>query len=232
MLIICSGFQKTPSSFIYQVIFQMLEEAGFEQFDLRNEILATTKTITKSAHLALSPRNLASLLRALPTDRHMVVKTHDPVAPFLEDPEIAGRIGLVALDRGLDHAAASLVRQSIYLHDNARFLGGEEVGLVSFRDALKKVTKGRERLAETYAHPAALVIHFEEIFTDIAALIGRISAHIGVVAKPELVERYRAFIAKVLEGEGDSNLELVALSQPRGALPAPAAPAESPKVEA
>ncbi|MEO1192716.1 MAG: hypothetical protein AAFY02_13220 [Pseudomonadota bacterium] len=211
MLVVCCGFSKTPISFVYQMVFQMLEAAGHEQFELRNDILTKIPGVSNSAHLSLTVETLAALAETLPPDCHAVVKTNDSLLPFVQQPKIADWLKVIALDRKPAHAAQSLVTQAVYQRDAGRAAAMNKNAVVTYERARKLIEADRTALLQDLRDPRMLALSYEDIVSDVRAVMARIASFIAIEMDSDLADRFECFMEAVIAREGSKSRELRAI---------------------
>jgi len=110
MIVLCNGLAKSGSSFIFQIAESLAESTGFAQESLRDQYIPA-EFIPYKPHphfVSFPPEELNRWVESVSTTQTLVVKTHDPFTPEMEELLAAGKIKVLNSYRNPRDAAVSL----------------------------------------------------------------------------------------------------------------------------
>lgn len=110
LIILCNGQAKSGSSFVHQVVENMVEASGFDQKSMRKSFLPpSTQPYPPHPHYAeFEEGQLQEVWENMEEDGVMVVKTHSPLRADMVDLLNKGRIKALFTYRNPRDAAVSL----------------------------------------------------------------------------------------------------------------------------
>lgn len=196
MLVICYGLQKSASTFCFQLISDVLEDAGYPQRQWRRQFLKTLPASTAGGITTTKKDNLETLLSEA-EDGWRAVKTHSVLTEFAKNLIAQNRVTAFATYRCPRDAALSMFEHAE--RQRAAGPGGPQgfgSKIFTLEDAIRHVGSMLPRAREWCEHPQVNTVSYEMLRTDSVGACALIAETLGLTADAEKI------VSKYESGEG------------------------------
>lgn len=179
-IVISAGMQKSGSAYIYNIINDLLVQAGFSDARFIKQKYSTGDLMKDYNNNigALNRANLIKLLKIAFKEKKFVVKTHEGPIPFLN---LLMRLGLAKTIYIYRDPRDVLL--SVIDHGNKILLEGEDhtfAKMVNFEDALKNV-KAWSKIYEQYKNnKRVLLISYEDLLSVPIETINMVCSYLKI----------------------------------------------------
>jgi riboflavin synthase alpha subunit len=200
MLILVYGIPKSGELFIYQILWDLLESAGFQQESIRRESLRTVPGASKGGLILTNKTSLQSLYTKTTAYPIVLARTHDALSESLMEDISAGKVKIIVANRDSLACAGAMLRHA----QNEHIVGDPDyASLASYKNLARCniiISDFTEKFKSWIPLTEKLIVNHKDLVDKIEDVIESLAKHIGLEhLAPTIAHKYRSFLIEAKE---------------------------------